>query len=599
MWAANSESTLVIEMLLARSADVTIVDNEGITALIWAIHTRNIEIVSLLLRNGCPINTQDKDGQTPLFTCAFDETKTECLELLLEKNPQIDLANKDGKTPLMAACAHGILEHVKMLVYCGASILSTDEDKSTPLIWACYMGHVDIVKFLLSNGANIEDKDRCDTTCLIWAASEGHEAVTSTLIDNKATLNNQNNHGLSAVMYAAYKGHTEVLELLLINKADTSLVAKNGHTLLACGKYAIKNKKDILQVLEKYSIQTKTSNLKQNNKGDGLEMPKKKLKSETSVASNVLAKARTSERRAGPAVAIASTQSRNTRATASRLSSFTSVPLMTSRATRTSILAGTPSPASTNAIRPRSSRKPPAMSVQCLPSRTPSDQTTSLTAASSTTSSEPTSTKESVPKLTFESSVTASTDMSTSSARTDNHISATVPEIIHPNATINPTVSNSVGLAAAAADPVSQSSSDTSSSTSASNSFAIREIPVDTTLSSNSHLPTSTSNITTQPFILTVPSRNRNIFTILSHRFETMASLLMSIPMTQEKRNEILTVFRENFVEITVIIELFVHYYVNLEKFLECTNQMCIPLGLAIQIFHKFKNELAVISTTF
>ena len=55
--------------------------------------------VKNLIENGTDVNTQNKDGETPLHPACFNG-HLDIVKLLIENGANINIANKEGKTPL-------------------------------------------------------------------------------------------------------------------------------------------------------------------------------------------------------------------------------------------------------------------------------------------------------------------------------------------------------------------------------------------------------------------------------------------------------------------------------------------------------------------
>ena len=60
-------------------------------------------LVHLLDQPGLPLNTQRRDGASPLWIAA-QMGHEDCVRLLLRAGAKVDLARADGATPLFKAC---------------------------------------------------------------------------------------------------------------------------------------------------------------------------------------------------------------------------------------------------------------------------------------------------------------------------------------------------------------------------------------------------------------------------------------------------------------------------------------------------------------
>lgn len=95
---------------------------------------RRVEILRLLLSNGCDIDMADNHGATPLY-CAIDNRHTEFVRLLLQFNPKVNtttgtyIDNPSGRTPLHAAAWSS--EIIKLLIEHGANEDAKDDKGKT------------------------------------------------------------------------------------------------------------------------------------------------------------------------------------------------------------------------------------------------------------------------------------------------------------------------------------------------------------------------------------------------------------------------------------------------------------------------------------
>lgn len=101
--AAGSNDINRIQSILDKIQDEDIInktDENGQTALHFAVDKGNIKIISLLLQKGAKTNVQDIDGISTLMTCILSSStqKKEIFELLLEHGENLDLKDCDGFT---------------------------------------------------------------------------------------------------------------------------------------------------------------------------------------------------------------------------------------------------------------------------------------------------------------------------------------------------------------------------------------------------------------------------------------------------------------------------------------------------------------------
>ncbi len=111
MIAAAKKYAKIIEILLEKNAEIDLQDNDGWTALVPAINTKDKNIVQFLLDKGANINIRDKNGNTPLMFATSKQFK-EMVELLLNNSADLhaityndvnafDIAEKTGNEEVL------------------------------------------------------------------------------------------------------------------------------------------------------------------------------------------------------------------------------------------------------------------------------------------------------------------------------------------------------------------------------------------------------------------------------------------------------------------------------------------------------------------
>ncbi|XP_048759693.2 uncharacterized protein LOC125669279 isoform X5 [Ostrea edulis] len=135
---------------------VNLQDDNGNTAIHYAVSHCNFDIVNLLLDTGAiDLNKQNKAGYTAtmLATLAYPQTdrQQDVIQRLFSMGDVNTKAAKDGQTALMLAVGQGRKEMVQMLLDVGANVNAQDNEGSTAVMCACEHGHTDIVKILLAH----------------------------------------------------------------------------------------------------------------------------------------------------------------------------------------------------------------------------------------------------------------------------------------------------------------------------------------------------------------------------------------------------------------------------------------------------------------
>jgi ankyrin repeat protein len=145
-----------VQKLLAAHADVNAPQNDGATALHWAVHESDTEMVNLLLKNGANPKAANRDGSTPLWLASING-KAAIAAALLNAGADANEALPLGRTDLMEAARTGDVATLKALLDHGAKIDAKESLRgTTALMWAADEGHADAIKFLIQRGANIK-----------------------------------------------------------------------------------------------------------------------------------------------------------------------------------------------------------------------------------------------------------------------------------------------------------------------------------------------------------------------------------------------------------------------------------------------------------
>ncbi len=157
MRAVKDGNDWEIRSLISSGADVNLKDNEGWSALMFAVrYQNNVEIVKLLLDNGADIYATNRYGSSPLLLSACYTANPEILKTVLASYGGSE--NDIFKSFILAITSNSgnyasQLAKLQVFIDRGISMNRFYEGK-TPLMYACeYAGTTKIIKLLLDNGA--------------------------------------------------------------------------------------------------------------------------------------------------------------------------------------------------------------------------------------------------------------------------------------------------------------------------------------------------------------------------------------------------------------------------------------------------------------
>lgn len=215
MYASIQGHTEVVEMLLARGADIRVQSKLRNTALSFAAPLGRTAIVEALLSRGAdPDDTFTAGfGVFSVLHQACHNGHMETVKALIAKGADVSL-DKYG-SPLQAAAEVGHVGIIQELLRAGAL---PNSPKRKPIITAAAAGRDKVVRLLLSAGADIDCTDTWGMTPLMWAARNGRVATVKLLLTKKARLDilsdSLGQGTLTALGFAEREGHLDVVRLL-------------------------------------------------------------------------------------------------------------------------------------------------------------------------------------------------------------------------------------------------------------------------------------------------------------------------------------------------------------------------------------------------
>ncbi len=237
---AESNDEEVIQLFLMRGASINEADKNGETPLHLASWGGHLDTLQHLINNGANISTKDSSGKTPLdiardkghnnlvqylqqtqliidkqLLIAIGNSDLSKVRGLVAQGANIDTNDKNGNTPLYSAAEIGDLNLVKLLLDNGANIEAKNgEYQATPLHGAVENYRLDVVKLLLNCGANVNAEDKGNWTPLHYAADTNSLDIVKVLVDAHANLGAKGNYGKIPLDIAKDKRHNNIVKYL-------------------------------------------------------------------------------------------------------------------------------------------------------------------------------------------------------------------------------------------------------------------------------------------------------------------------------------------------------------------------------------------------
>lgn len=304
---AKSGQSSLAEELLDQGADINYQDQEGKTALIWALKNNKPRMVKLLLNRGANPNLGDNSGETPLHI-AVGLSNPNLVQELLNAGANPNVSNSYGELPLPRAINNirkGNTAIVQALLKAGAnpnfnptrfnllhSIQGVNPDVFQLLVEALRHGDLELVKSLIDAGTirnlSPEGIEHLRTQANFNPNEETRKEILQ-LLNQKETLNpgitnpegitnlmiiashpedfplleklnpevvrpivnQQDDEGNTALIYAVVNNpNPEVIRFLLENGANPLIKNNQGYTALDYAQDL--GEEDLLRLMEKF-----------------------------------------------------------------------------------------------------------------------------------------------------------------------------------------------------------------------------------------------------------------------------------------------------------------------------------------------------------
>lgn len=251
--AVKGHDAEALRSLVKEHADADAPEPDGTTALEWAAHENDLQMVEILLRAGASAKTANRYGVTPLSEAATYGSAPLVEALLKAGADPNTLTTGRGETVLMTASRAGNADAVKALLEHGADVNAKESFRGqTALMWAAAENHADVVKLLISHGADpkVHSSDRDTTppklmagtpaapisrgglTALVFAARQGSIDAAEALLEGGADIDEGDADGHTPLLISILNNHDDLAQILIGKGANVNAADKDGRTPL-------------------------------------------------------------------------------------------------------------------------------------------------------------------------------------------------------------------------------------------------------------------------------------------------------------------------------------------------------------------------------
>ena len=230
MLAAKAGHTELVKQLVTQGADIRLKDEQGWTALFWALSSkggdRGVSILQHLLELGLPIDGLSANGWTPLMVAAASNN-LDAVQFLLSHGANTSYQEPvGGAAPLTAAIRVGNVSAVKLLVDHKADVNMKLPLGGSPLTLTARgtvpsPADTEIAYYLLQHGANPNAIGDDGSTALTNALLESKSELAKVLLQYKADPNlPERVQGRNPLMICVLTRNYDMARLLISLKAD-------------------------------------------------------------------------------------------------------------------------------------------------------------------------------------------------------------------------------------------------------------------------------------------------------------------------------------------------------------------------------------------
>lgn len=227
----NPESIDLLKEKIQDIKQLDVVNSEGKTPFVLALHLKKESIALKLLKNGFNAHSKDENGNTLLHkTIKFPKIVKELVDVY-KVDP--NAANNFGETPYFLSLVAGNAETAEVLRLAGADISrGTNRNGDTTLTAASYKSMLEEAKCILEkNPELLNKKGGYEKTPLAYAAissADSQKYMLFLLGKEKIDINASDFFGWTPLHCAVNSGSLENVKVLIEKGADVNALSEDG-----------------------------------------------------------------------------------------------------------------------------------------------------------------------------------------------------------------------------------------------------------------------------------------------------------------------------------------------------------------------------------
>lgn len=246
-YAVQNQDLASIAYLAERGADLNIKDNQGQQPLIYSIIRGHLPLTQCLVEHGADVNIKDNQGKRPLDYSVIQGhlPLTQCL---VGHGADVNIKNDQGDTPLHVAINEDKIEIAELLIQKGINASICNGKSFSPLFWILEKNKPQFIPLFVRYKLHLEKKE--NSTILHEAVNKDNHAFISQFATISDLVTEEDGNNDTVAMLAAKKSDSTILKILRSKGVDLTKPGSNGwqpiHSAVSVGncettKYLLDN----------------------------------------------------------------------------------------------------------------------------------------------------------------------------------------------------------------------------------------------------------------------------------------------------------------------------------------------------------------------